>query len=86
MSASMSDDVKAWKLVSGRYGKNARTMDLTTEEVFIMLHEVLAADAHLAPHGAKLEFFYAVANEHNSNTVFSAKFRGRSVRDRYERI
>lgn len=60
--------------------------DLTTEETIMLLREVFAADAHVAPHGSKLELFYKAAHALTVNEDFHPSLDGKSVRDRYERL
>lgn len=52
----------------------------------MLLREVLAAKAHVAPHGTKTERFEVVADSLNTNSDFSVSVDSKSVRDRYERL
>lgn len=52
----------------------------------MLLREVLACNAHTAPHGCKAEYFERAANSLNGNRDFSVHVDGKSVRDRYERM
>lgn len=67
-------------------GKRGRATDLSSEEIVILLREILAAGAHVAPHGAKAEYFETVALAFNGNGDFGVQVEGKSVRDRYERL
>lgn len=52
----------------------------------MLLREVLAADAHVAPHGTKQERFKGVADALEANVDFKVKIDAKSARDRYERL
>lgn len=49
----------------------------------MLLREVLVANAHVAPHGAKIERFELVANALNESGDFFVAVEAKSVRDRY---
>lgn len=59
---------------------------MSATETVLLLHEVLAAYAHIAPHGAKTERFEIVADALNENCDFSIDFDAKRVYDRYERL
>lgn len=65
--------------------KNERglTTDMSTAEVLKHLHKVFAAGAHVAPYGAEMERFEAVASALNRNEYFSVEADLKSVRNRY---
>lgn len=58
---------------------------LTDEEEEIMLAEIRAARAHIAPHGKTLELFEVAAKEINANPMFKGTVNGRCLNDRYKR-
>lgn len=50
----------------------------------MLLREVYSASAHVAPHGAKFEYFDNTAVALNGNRYFCVQADGKSIRDRYE--
>lgn len=58
--------------------------DLYTIKIIVLLQEILAAQAHDPPHGAKTKRFETVAITLNNNVEFSIKVYAKRVRDRYE--
>jgi len=52
----------------------------------MLLREVLAARAHIAPRGYKQQSFQPAADMLNANREFRLQLDGKSVRDRYERM
>ena len=52
----------------------------------MMLREVAYVNAHIAPHGSKIDAFKAVTNALNKNVDFSPVVEAKSIRDRYERL
>lgn len=60
-----------------------RATDLNSAEIEMLLMEVLASNAHTAPHGWKAEIFERAANSLNGNRDFIVQVDGKIVEDRY---
>lgn len=70
----------------GPQRKRRGRSDLSMEETVMLLREVFASKAHVAPHGSKLELFDKAADALTLNSDFTPSLDGKSVRDRYERL
>lgn len=67
-------------------GKRGLGVDLTSQELLILLREVFAKKAYIAPHDAKSEYFELVAFEFARNSESTTGIDCKSVCDRYERM
>lgn len=74
-SNSYSAEIPATK------NKCGRSTDLSTSDYVVLLQEVLAAQVHVALHGAMKERFETFADALNSNINVSINFDAKSVRD-----
>lgn len=66
------------------FKKRGRGIDLSGAEVVMMIREVAAAKARIAPHANKTEAFKAVADVLNGNKDFVPHTDSKSVRYRYK--
>lgn len=66
--------------------KSKKKVDITTAQSVLVLREVLAHNAHVAPHGSKHKSFQAAADALKTNGEFQVHLDGKSVTDRYERL
>ena len=71
---------------SAMSGKRGRRSKYTAEEDLIILREVAATKAHIAPYGRTLELFQTAAKKVNGNAKFTVEATAKGIFDRYTRL
>ena len=66
--------------------KRGRRSKFTSEEDLVILREVAASKAHVAPYGKTMELFQVAADAANNNDVMSKKLTAKSIQDRFSRL
>ena len=71
---------------SATSGKRGRRSKYTAEEDLIILREVAATKAYIAPYGRTLELFQTAAEKVNGNEKFTVEARAKGIVDCYTRL